>query len=124
MTEAAFHDVRDQRLDDHDLATLCVFWNVDEGADWGYQMRSSRQARSVVITSTLSDQNELSDISQTAMTFSFQGLVNLHHNDMLADLGIVVSGIAVMLLQSPLPDLLIGLLVRGIVLKGGWEILG
>ena len=44
-------------------------------------------------------------------------------NDMIANLGIVVSGVAVMLLKSPLPDLLIGILVVGIVIKGGWEIL-
>lgn len=44
-------------------------------------------------------------------------------NDMLANLGIAASGIAVMLLKSPLPDLLIGLVVVGVVLKGGWEIL-
>ncbi len=44
-------------------------------------------------------------------------------NDMLANLGIVLSGIAVMFFESPVPDLLIGLVVVGIVLKGGWEIL-
>ncbi len=44
-------------------------------------------------------------------------------NDMIANLGIVVSGVAVMVLNSPLPDLLIGLVVVGIVIKGGWEIL-
>lgn len=44
-------------------------------------------------------------------------------NDMLVNLGIVLSGIAVMLLNSPLPDLLISLVVVGIVLKGGWKIL-
>lgn len=44
-------------------------------------------------------------------------------NDMLANAGIVVSGVAVMLFRSPLPDLLIGLAVAGIVLKGGWDIL-
>ncbi|WP_262030860.1 cation transporter [Microvirga sp. Mcv34] len=44
-------------------------------------------------------------------------------NDMLANAGIVLSGVAVMFFQSPLPDLLIGLAVAGIVLKGGWEIL-
>ncbi|MEO2092269.1 MAG: hypothetical protein ABGY75_22670 [Gemmataceae bacterium] len=35
-----------------------------------------------------------------------------------------ISGIAVMAFKSPLPDLLIGLVVVGIVLKGGWDILG
>ena len=44
-------------------------------------------------------------------------------NDMLANLGIVLSGVAVMIFKSPYPDLLIGLLVAGIVLKGGWDIL-
>lgn len=44
-------------------------------------------------------------------------------NDMLANAGIVVSGIAVMLLKSPIPDLLIGLLIVAIVLKGGRDIL-
>lgn len=44
-------------------------------------------------------------------------------NDMLANAGIAISGAAVMLLESPLPDLIIGLVVGGIVLKGGWDIL-
>jgi Co/Zn/Cd efflux system component len=44
-------------------------------------------------------------------------------NDMLVNLGIVLSGIGVMLLNSPLPDLIISLITVGIVLKGGYEIL-
>lgn len=44
-------------------------------------------------------------------------------NDMLANVGIAVSGAAVMLFSSPLPDLVIGLIVGAIVLKGGWDIL-
>lgn len=44
-------------------------------------------------------------------------------NDMLANVGIALSGAAVMFFQSPLPDLIIGLVVGGIVLHGGWEIL-
>lgn len=44
-------------------------------------------------------------------------------NDMLVNLGIVLSGVAVMLFNSPLPDLIISLITVGIVLKGGWEIL-
>jgi Co/Zn/Cd efflux system component len=44
-------------------------------------------------------------------------------NDMVANAGIVLSGVAIMIFASPLPDLIIGLLVVGIVLKGGWEIL-
>lgn len=45
-------------------------------------------------------------------------------NDMIANLGIAISGIAVIVFKSPLPDLLIGLVVVWIVIKGGWEILG
>lgn len=44
-------------------------------------------------------------------------------NDMIANAGIAVSGAAIILFKSPLPDLLIGLVVVGIALKGGWEIL-
>ena len=44
-------------------------------------------------------------------------------NDMLANAGIVVSGAAVMLFGSPLPDLVIGLVVVAIGVKGGFEIL-
>lgn len=44
-------------------------------------------------------------------------------NDMIANLGIVLSGAAVILFQSQVPDLVIGVLVAGIVVKGGWEIL-
>jgi Co/Zn/Cd efflux system component len=42
---------------------------------------------------------------------------------MLANAGIVLSGVAVMYFQSPLPDLLIGLVTVGLVLHGAWEIL-
>lgn len=44
-------------------------------------------------------------------------------NDMLANVGIVVSGVAVIFFGTALPDLLVGLAVVGIVLHGGWEIL-
>ena len=44
-------------------------------------------------------------------------------NDMLANAGIVVSGGAVMLFRSPVPDLVIGLVVVAIAIKGGLEIL-
>lgn len=44
-------------------------------------------------------------------------------NDMVANAGIVLSGLLVMFLKSPVPDLVIGVVVVGIVLKGGWEIL-
>lgn len=44
-------------------------------------------------------------------------------NDMISNFAIAVSGLAVMLLDSPLPDLVIGLLVSAIVARGGWQIL-
>lgn len=44
-------------------------------------------------------------------------------NDMLVNLGIVLSGVAVMIFNSPLPDLLISLVVVGVVLQGGSRIL-
>lgn len=45
-------------------------------------------------------------------------------NDAIVNGGTAVSGVLVMVLDSRLPDLLIGLAVAGMVLKGGWEILG
>ena len=42
---------------------------------------------------------------------------------MLANAGIVLSGLLVMFLKSPIPDLVIGVVVVAIVLKGGVEIL-
>jgi Co/Zn/Cd efflux system component len=44
-------------------------------------------------------------------------------NDMIANAGIVLSGILVMLLHNPIPDLIIGLIVVLIGAKGGWEII-
>lgn len=44
-------------------------------------------------------------------------------NDMIANLGIVLSGIGVMYFQSQLPDLLIGIVVACIVIIGGCKIL-
>ncbi|MCE7056507.1 cation transporter [Algoriphagus sp. AGSA1] len=44
-------------------------------------------------------------------------------NDMLVNLGIVLSGVGVMVFNSPLPDLIISLIVVGVVLQGGWKIL-
>jgi Co/Zn/Cd efflux system component len=44
-------------------------------------------------------------------------------NDMIANGGIALSGIAVWVFVSPIPDLVIGLIVVAIALKGGWEIL-
>lgn len=43
-------------------------------------------------------------------------------NDMAVNAGTALSGIAVMWLKSPLPDLIIGLIVVGIAFKGGLEI--
>lgn len=45
-------------------------------------------------------------------------------NDTLVNLGIVLSGALVMWTDSPLPDLVIGLVVVAIAFKGGREILG
>ena len=45
-------------------------------------------------------------------------------NDMISNLAIAASGVAVMLFGSPLPDLIIGLIVSVIVARGGWQILG
>ncbi|PPE72820.1 cation transporter [Solimonas fluminis] len=44
-------------------------------------------------------------------------------NDTLVNLGIVASGALVLWLESPLPDLVIGLLVAAIAFRGGREIL-
>lgn len=44
-------------------------------------------------------------------------------NDAIVNGGTVASGIAVMIFQSNLPDLLIGLVVGGMVLRSGWEVL-
>jgi len=44
-------------------------------------------------------------------------------NDMLSNTGIVVSGIAVMILGAAWPDLLIGLIIASLVLRGGVQIL-
>ena len=45
-------------------------------------------------------------------------------NDMIANLGIALSGVLVMAFGSPLPDLVIGLIVVVFVFRGGREILG
>lgn len=44
-------------------------------------------------------------------------------NDMLVNSGIVVSGILVMMFKSSVPDLIVGVIVVGISVKGGIEIL-
>lgn len=45
-------------------------------------------------------------------------------NDMLVNAGLAASGIAVMLLGSAVPDLLIGIVVAGAVVRSGWTIVG
>ena len=44
-------------------------------------------------------------------------------NDMLANAGLVLSGAAVMLFDSAIPDLVVGIIVVTIAIKGGFEIL-
>lgn len=44
-------------------------------------------------------------------------------NDVIANLGVIISGVLVMLLDSNMPDLLIGLLIALVVIKGGIHIL-
>ncbi len=45
-------------------------------------------------------------------------------NDVLANLGLILSGILVALTASSLPDLIIGLLISALVIRGGIVILG
>lgn len=44
-------------------------------------------------------------------------------NDVIANIGVIVSGILVLLLGSQLPDLMIAVLIAGIVVRGGVNIL-
>jgi len=44
-------------------------------------------------------------------------------NDVIANLGVIVSGGLVLVLSSRLPDLLIGAIISGIVLRGGKRII-
>jgi Co/Zn/Cd efflux system component len=44
-------------------------------------------------------------------------------NDMWINLGIVLSGLGVMIFKSSIPDLIVGVVVVLISLRGGWEIL-
>ncbi len=44
-------------------------------------------------------------------------------NDVLANLGVVVAGLLVMMLGSAAPDLIAGLLISLLVARGGWRIL-
>ena len=45
------------------------------------------------------------------------------NNDMWINLGIIVSGLGVMLLKSSIPDLVVGVVVVGISIWGGVKIL-
>lgn len=44
-------------------------------------------------------------------------------NDVIANLGVIVSGVMVLTLESPVPDLVIGTLISLVVLRGGVRIL-
>jgi Co/Zn/Cd efflux system component len=44
-------------------------------------------------------------------------------NDVIANVGVIVSGVLVWLLGSRLPDLVVGAVIAVIVVKGGFEIL-
>ena len=44
-------------------------------------------------------------------------------NDVIANLGVIISGILVMVLGSRLPDLIIGAIISAVVLRGGAQIL-
>lgn len=45
-------------------------------------------------------------------------------SDVIANLGVIVSGVLVRYLRTPLPDLIIGVAIALIVIHGGWRILG
>ena len=44
-------------------------------------------------------------------------------NDVLANLGVILSGVLVLALESRIPDLLIGAVISGLVVRGGVQIL-
>ncbi|MBD2465477.1 cation transporter [Oscillatoria sp. FACHB-1407] len=44
-------------------------------------------------------------------------------NDVIANLGVIVAGVLVLLFHSRLPDLIMGLLITGLVLRGGIDII-
>lgn len=44
-------------------------------------------------------------------------------NDVIANLGIIAAGLLVLLFNSRLPDLIMGLLITGLVLRGGIDII-
>lgn len=45
-------------------------------------------------------------------------------NDVIANVGVICSGALILLTESPIPDLLIGIIIAAVVLKGGLKILG
>ena len=45
-------------------------------------------------------------------------------NDVIANIGVIISGLLVLLLESQIPDLAIGVLISAIVVRGGFRILG
>jgi Co/Zn/Cd efflux system component len=44
-------------------------------------------------------------------------------NDVIANLGVILSGVLVLVLSNRLPDLIIGALISGVVLRGGIRII-
>ena len=44
-------------------------------------------------------------------------------NDVIANLGVILSGALVLLLDSRLPDLVIGTVIAAVVIRGGIQIL-
>ena len=44
-------------------------------------------------------------------------------NDVIANAGVIVSGLLVLALGSQIPDLIIGIVIAAIVTRGGWQIL-
>jgi len=51
------------------------------------------------------------------------GQAGLFKNNVIANLGIITAGVLVSLLASPLPDLVIGLIISVVVIKGGVSII-
>jgi cation diffusion facilitator family transporter len=45
-------------------------------------------------------------------------------NDVIANIGVIVSGLLVLLLGSQVPDLVIGVVIAAVVVRGGFKILG
>ena len=45
-------------------------------------------------------------------------------NDVIANIGVIVSGLLVFTLGSQLPDLIIGVVIAAVVVRGGFKILG